>query len=121
LERRQLSINELVRARKQHPDALDDKQIKNIHLAFQYQNGRYFHDPPGGIERWSRTQGFGIEEDARKKAISAGLDDYFNKLGREDRELAMALLSRIFPSLWAYQDHSDDPPSQSGRLHHNQL
>ena len=56
---------------------------------FVYQNGRYFHDPPGGIERWNRAQGFGMETGARKKAISAALDDYFDKLGREDRELAL--------------------------------
>jgi hypothetical protein len=69
---------------------------------FIYQNGRYFHDPPGGIERWNREQGFGIEDDARKKAISAALDDYLNGLGREDRELALTLLSRIFPSVKEY-------------------
>jgi hypothetical protein len=69
---------------------------------FIYQNGRYFHDPPAGIERWNRTQDFGIEDGARKKAISAALDDYLAKLGREDRELALALLSRIFPSVKEY-------------------
>ena len=69
---------------------------------FIYQNGRYFHDSPGGIERWNRTQGFEIEDGARKKAISSGLEAYFDKLGREDRELALALLSRIFPSVKDY-------------------
>ena len=69
---------------------------------FIYQNGRYFHEPPGGIERWNRTQGFGIEDGAREKEISAALDDYLDKLGRADRELALALLSRIFPSVKKY-------------------
>ena len=50
-------------------------------------------------ERWNRTQGFEIEDGARKKAISSGLEAYFDKLGREDRELALALLSGIFPSV----------------------
>lgn len=69
---------------------------------FIYQNGRYFHEPPGGIERWNRTQGFGIEDGARKKAISAALDDHLGKLDREDRELTLALLTRIFPSVKEY-------------------
>jgi hypothetical protein len=69
---------------------------------FVYENGRYFHEPPGGIERWNRTQDFEIEEGARKKAIAAALDDYFGKLDREDRELAQTLLSRIFPSVKEY-------------------
>jgi KAP family P-loop domain len=69
---------------------------------FIYQNGRYFHDPPGGIERWNRTPGFVIEDGVRKKEISAALDDYLDKLGREDRELALALLSRIFQSVKEY-------------------
>ena len=63
---------------------------------------RYFDEPPGGIERWNRTQGFGIEDGAREKEISAALDDYLDKLGRADRELALALLSRIFPSVKKY-------------------
>jgi hypothetical protein len=69
---------------------------------FIYQNGRYFHESPGGIERWTRTQGFGIEDGARKKATSAALDEYLGKLDREDRELALALLSRMFPSVKEY-------------------
>ena len=69
---------------------------------FVYENGRYFHEPPGGIERWNRTQDFEIEEGARKKAIAAALDDYFGKVDREDRELAQTLLSRIFPSVKEY-------------------
>jgi len=70
---------------------------------FVYQNGRYFYEPPGGIERWNRTQDFGIEEGARKKAISAALDDYLGDLDREERELALALLARIFPSVKEYR------------------
>jgi KAP family P-loop domain len=66
---------------------------------FVYENGRYFHEPPGGIERWNRGQDFEIETGARKKAIAAALDDYFGKLDREDRELAQSLLSMIFPAV----------------------
>jgi hypothetical protein len=69
---------------------------------FVYENGRYFHEPPGGIERWNRTQEFEIETGARKKAIAAALDDYFGNLDREDRELAQSLLSMIFPSVKEY-------------------
>jgi hypothetical protein len=69
---------------------------------FIYQNGRYFHEPPGGIERWNRTPTFGIEDEARKKAISAALDDYLGELDRADRELARILLIRIFPSVNEY-------------------
>ncbi len=68
---------------------------------FVYQNGRYFHEPPGGIERWNRTQ-HEIDEEARKKAASAALDPYFEGLSRDDRELARNLLSLIFPSVKAY-------------------
>jgi hypothetical protein len=68
---------------------------------FVYQNGRYFHDPPTGIERWNRTQ-FEIDQEARKKTTSARLDEYFQGLTTGDRELACTLLVRIFPSFNAY-------------------
>jgi len=68
---------------------------------FVYQNGRYFHEPPGGIERWNRTQ-HEIDQEARKKAASAALDAYFDGLSKSDFELARSLLSRIFPSVKAF-------------------
>jgi hypothetical protein len=68
---------------------------------FVYQNGRYFHDPPGGIERWNRTQ-IEIDQETRKKAATAALDAYFERLSNDDCELARDLLSRIFPSVKAY-------------------
>jgi predicted KAP-like P-loop ATPase len=52
---------------------------------FVYENGRYFHEPPGGIERWNRTQDFEIEEGARKKAIAAALDDSIGKTENSPR------------------------------------
>ncbi len=68
---------------------------------FVYQNGRYFHDSSGGIERWNRTQ-IEIDQEARKKATSAALDAHFEGLARPDRELARNLLCLIFPSVRAY-------------------
>jgi hypothetical protein len=68
---------------------------------FVYQNGRYFHEPLGGIERWNRTQ-VEIDQEARKQATSATLDAYFEGLSRDDRELARNLLCWIFPSVKAY-------------------
>jgi hypothetical protein len=49
-----------------------------------------------------QNPGFGIEDGARKKATSAALDDYLGKLSREDRELALTMLARIFPSVKEY-------------------
>ena len=71
---------------------------------FVYQNARYFRDPPGGIERWNRTQREiqEIDQEARRKAVSAALDLYFERLSRDDRELARNLLCRIFPSVKDY-------------------
>jgi hypothetical protein len=69
--------------------------------AFVYQNGRYFHEPPGGIERWNRTQ-LEIDQEERKKATTTALDAYFEGLSRSDFELVRDLLSRIFPSVKAY-------------------
>jgi len=68
---------------------------------FVYQNGRYFHETSGGIERWNRTQQE-IDQEARKKAASTALDAYFEGLSRTDYELARDLLSRIFPLIKAY-------------------
>jgi hypothetical protein len=68
---------------------------------FVYQNDKYFHEPPGGIERWNRTQ-YEFDEEARKKAASSALDAYFEGLSRADCDLARNLLSLIFPSVKAY-------------------
>lgn len=68
---------------------------------FVYQNGRYVHEPPGGMERWNRTYQE-IDEEARKKAASAALDAHFERLSMDDRELARDLLRLIFPSVKAY-------------------
>jgi predicted KAP-like P-loop ATPase len=68
---------------------------------FVYKNGRYFHEPAGGIERWNRTQ-IEIDQEARKKAAAAALDAYFERLSNDDLDLARDLLSRIFPPVKAY-------------------
>jgi hypothetical protein len=68
---------------------------------FVYQNGRHFHEPPRGIERWNRTQ-HELDEEARRKAASNAFDAYFAGLSGDDRELARNLLSWIFPSVKAY-------------------
>jgi KAP family P-loop domain len=101
-------LNNSLHALKQEVNFFDLFVIECIRMLlprtyeFIYKNGRYFHEPPAGIERWNRTQDFGIEDGARKKAISAALDDYIEELNREDRELALGLLDRIFPSVKEY-------------------
>lgn len=68
---------------------------------FVYENGRYFHEPPKGIERWNRGL-LGIDEEARKARIRSALDSYFGGLKKPDLDLATSLLSRIFPSVREY-------------------
>jgi hypothetical protein len=76
---------------------------------FVYQNGDYFHDPPGGIERWTRTR-FHVEAAERKKWISQGLDTHFAGLAKDDSDVARALLAIIFPSVKAYfREKSKEP------------
>jgi KAP family P-loop domain len=68
---------------------------------FVYENGRYFHEPPKGIERWNRGS-FGIDEEARKARIHSAFDAYFGGMTKPDLGLARSLLSRIFPSVREY-------------------
>ncbi len=68
---------------------------------FVYENGRYFHEPPKGIERWNRGL-LGIDEEARKARIHSAFDSYFGGLTKLDLDLARSLLSRIFPSVREY-------------------
>jgi hypothetical protein len=68
---------------------------------FVYQNSRYLHDPPGGIERWNRTH-IAFDEEARKKAAWAAFDGHFEGLAEADGDLARSLLARIFPSVKSY-------------------
>lgn len=68
---------------------------------FIYQNGQYFHDPPKVIERWS-TDVTGIDEQARKKAIAVAFNAYFATLPGPDKDLALALLTLIFPAVRNY-------------------
>ena len=93
---------------KEEVDAFDLLVIESLRMQlpstyeFVYHNGRFFHDPPGGIERWNRSPHFQIDDEARKKEASAALDEYFSELTAADRELAKALLVRMFPSVKAY-------------------
>ena len=68
---------------------------------FVYQNGQYFHESPNGIERWS-TDITGIDEQARKKAIAVAFNAYFGTVSKADKDIALALLSMIFPSVRNY-------------------
>lgn len=97
------SLSEL----KSETNAFDLLVIETVRMLlpstyeFVYQNGRYFHEPPVGIERWNRVQQE-IDQEARKRTASAALDAYFDELPKSDTELARDLLSRIFPSAKAY-------------------
>jgi KAP family P-loop domain len=77
------------------------RQLLPATYRFVYENGRYFHDPPKGIERWNRGIS-GLDEDARKARIQTALDSNFDGMKHSDLDLARSLLSRIFPSVRGY-------------------
>ena len=77
------------------------RQLLPATYRFVYENGRYFHEPPKGIERWNRGLS-GLDEDARKARIQTALDSYFDGMKHSDLDLARSLLSRIFPSVRGY-------------------
>jgi hypothetical protein len=77
------------------------RQLLPATYRFVYENGRYFHAPPKGIERWNRGR-LGIDEEARKARIQTALDSYFGGMKHPDLDLARILLSRIFPSVHGY-------------------
>jgi hypothetical protein len=68
---------------------------------FVYRNGKYFHEPPKVMERWTGDF-FGIDEQARKKSISEALNRYFGGMPDADKGLALNLLASIFPSVENY-------------------
>jgi len=92
---------------KQEVNPFDLLIIETIRLLlpdtyeFIYRNGAYFHDSPGGIERWNRTQ-FELDQESRKKAAFATFDAHFDGLTKTDGDLARSLLARIFPSVKDY-------------------
>jgi hypothetical protein len=87
------------------------RQLLPSTYRFIYENGRYFHAPPKGIERWNRGL-FGIDEEAAKAMIQTAFDSYFGGMKQPDVDLARSLLSRIFPSVREYfrQKSKGAPP-----------
>jgi hypothetical protein len=79
------------------------RQLLPATYRFVYENGRYFHAPPQGIERWNRGR-LGIDEETRKARTQTAFDSYFGGIGMKhpDLDLARSLLSRIFPSVREY-------------------
>jgi KAP family P-loop domain len=68
---------------------------------FVYQNGQLFHGSPRVMERWS-VEVMEIDEQARTKRIAVAFNGYFKTLPEGDRDLALNLLSLIFPSVKNY-------------------
>ncbi len=77
------------------------RQLLPATYRFVYENGRYFHAPPKGIERWNRGR-LGIDEESRRASIQTAFHSYFDEMKHSDLDLACSLLSRIFPSVREY-------------------
>jgi hypothetical protein len=77
------------------------RQLLPATYRFVYENGRYFHASPKGVERWNRGL-LEIDEKARKARIHTAFDSYFGGMKHLDLDLERSLLSRIFPSAREY-------------------